>query len=160
MKKNNGFTLIELLVVVAIIAVLVSIIIAALGLSKSKGSDAAIKKSLSTVRAQAEIFYLNNDNSYLPIGGTAISGAPLCPVYSASGTNMFSKDQVMARAVAYATTQGGGTNSCYNTRTAWAIAITLRTDSTKSWCIDSSGKSKQVNSSALTAINSSTGICN
>lgn len=72
MKRNilqRGFTLIELLVVVAIIGILSSIVLVSLNSARAKGRDASAKGSLSSIRAAAEIYYDNNNNSYAGMCG-------------------------------------------------------------------------------------------
>lgn len=156
---KQGFTLIELLMVVAIIAIIASVILVALGDSRNKGADASIKTNLGTVRGQSELFYSNNSNSFLPAGGSTFSIAT-CPVYNVSGTNMLSKDKVIANSIAEAVKRGMNGSSCYNSSTNWAIAVGMKTSATSSWCIDSAGKSKQVASVPSGAINNTTFTCN
>lgn len=156
---KKGFTLLELLVVVAIIAILVSVTLVALSDSRNKGADAAVKSNLNTIRGQSELFYSNNDNSFLPIGGSTF-GIATCPVYNASGTNMLSKDKTIADAIAEAVKRGSNGSSCYNSGLNWAIAVGLKTNANTSWCIDSGGESKQVASVSTSAINATTFTCN
>ena len=56
---NRGFTLIELLVVIAIIGILAATVLASLGTARSSGSDASVKGSVNSMKAQAEIIYTN-----------------------------------------------------------------------------------------------------
>ncbi|MEK7071412.1 MAG: type II secretion system protein [Patescibacteria group bacterium] len=156
---KKGFTLIELLVVVAIIAILSSVVLVTLGTAKNKGADAAVKSNLNTIRSLSELFYSNNGNSFLPSGGSTFAIA-VCPSYNVAGTNMMSKDKVIADAIAEATNRGGNGNRCYNSTSAWAVAVGLKTSATTSWCIDSSGMGKQVSSAPASAINGTTFLCN
>jgi prepilin-type N-terminal cleavage/methylation domain-containing protein len=158
MNTKKGFTLMELLVVVAIIGILASVVIAVLGTGKKKGEDSAVQSNLHTVINQAELFQTDNGNSYLPAGGSTF-GIAACPVYNASGTNMFQVNKVVADAIAEATIRGNG-NACYNSSTQWAIAVGLKLNSGTSWCIDNAGASRQVNSAPASAINAGTFTCN
>lgn len=59
-KQQSGFTLIELLVVVAIIGILSSIVLAALGSARQRARLTSAQATLSQVRAQAELDYPND----------------------------------------------------------------------------------------------------
>ena len=149
MKKLNlkkGFTLIELLVVVAIIGLLAAVIMVALSSARNKGGDAAVKANLDIIRSQAELFYSDNAESYLPPGGTIRTPAN-CTVYGAAPINIFNYDKVIADAIAEARLRGGGATSCANSSSTWAVAVELKSSNPPSnratWCVDSSGRSKQ-----------------
>ncbi len=150
MNKSRGFTLIELLVVIAIIGILAGIVLASLGAARSKGGDAAVQSNLSTIRRQAEIFA--NNNSY--VYGTTGAASTTCVAGTA---NTLFADPVIMAAMNGARTSGGGSIACsYNqTSNTWVIAATLKSDSTKAWCVSSNGSSTQITwNSALTAPNS------
>ena len=76
-KFNRGFTLIELLVVIAIIGILSSVVLASLNTARGKGTDAAIKAQLASMRAQAEIYYDTNGN-YGATGNCSDRGCSEC----------------------------------------------------------------------------------
>jgi len=56
-KKRTGFTLIEMLVVVAVIGILSSILLTALGPARDKARDSRIIQEVNQVRALAETLY-------------------------------------------------------------------------------------------------------
>lgn len=111
---RRGFTLIELLVVIAIIGILASVVLASLNTARDKGTDAANKSNLNNMRAQAELFYDDNDRSY----------DTLCTT-----------DDNIVQALAAA---DGAT--CADTATAWAASVLLVSpDTTTYYCVDSTG---------------------
>ncbi len=126
--KNNfmrkGFTLIELLVVIAIIGILSSVVLASLNSARSKGSDAAIKSNINNARAQAELYYDDNGQSYLNV--------------CTSGINS------MIEGV-----EGAGvTATCHDGTDAWRLSAPLKSDSTQIYCVSSNGQATTTGSLA------------
>ncbi len=112
--NKEGFTLIELLVVVAIIGILATVVLASLGTARNKAKDAATKAALAGIRAQAELVAGEGDYS------TVCADAKVTAILAAEA----------------------GTTDCDNAVDAWAAEATLATDSTKFFCVDSTGKAK------------------
>ena len=140
LKKGfkSGFTLIELLVVVAIIGILASVVLASLNTARGKGADAAIKANLVNIRAQAELVYD-------PLGayGTAANAASSC---SAPTAGSVFADATIQAALNSAASASGGTGACYSSigsNSAWSASFPLKQTSTQSWCVDSTGASKE-----------------
>jgi len=144
-KGHRAFTLIELLVVIAIIGILSSVVLASLNTARSKGTDASIKSNLSQARAEAELHYDSNSNSY----------AAVCD--STNAINIFDA------ATAAATALGGGAAAsrdavgsatvvaCNDTATEWAMQSALKSPTTTTYyCVDHTGATRESTTNMLT----------
>ncbi|MCK5059632.1 MAG: type II secretion system protein [Candidatus Pacebacteria bacterium] len=145
LKKNKGFTLIELLVVIAIIGILSSVVLASLNTARVKGSDAAIKANLSSIRAQAEILY-DTHGAYGVDSTPTVFAEGVC---AATADTLFADSTISQQitAAGNASTGGGiGVGRCVVTTSgaAWAVSVPLKSVSTNAWCVDSGGASKEV----------------
>ena len=161
-SRNRGFTLLELLIVLVIVGVLTTIVLVATSSARKKGGDAGVKSNLHTIRNQAAIFFTNNNNFGATYDGNSGGGGPgdECPSYNnITGESMFRVDKIIVNAITKATDDGSGSNWCYNS-SVWAVAVSLKSNPAYSWCVDSSGKAKQVNSVPGAAINATTHLCN
>lgn len=153
-NKTRGFTLIELLVVIAIIGILSSVVLASLNSARAKGIDASVKENLNNMRSQAYLYYDSNGNSYGTLASTTNAGC-----LSAS-VSVFS-DPTIAHALKSVSDQIGGTNiACGATPNLYAVAAQLKTDSTKGFCVSSTGITKVITWNTTVIHNVDAGVCN
>ena len=120
MKRNSlqrGFTLIELLVVVAIIGILSSIVLVSLNSARQKGRDASAKGSMSSLRAQAEI-YFDDNGTYVGLESAGDAGW----------------DQLITAAQ-----NQTGNDVVYGQFTAQTFAVSLVLNIGGEFCVDSNG---------------------
>ena len=119
-KKKKGFTLIELLVVIAIIGILATIVVVNVNSARGKAQDAAVKGSLDSLRAAAELFY---DSLTTP---TYVGFCTSADFLRASTT--------------ISNVNGGTAPVCNALSTSTATQASLKTSGY--WCVDNSGNSK------------------
>ncbi len=138
-KLQKGFTLIELLVVIAIIGILSSVVLASLTSARTKGQDAAVQATLSNMRAQAELYYSGNGNSYGPTASVCTSGNHLFGATTSTA---------LTTLIAGAESQNGTgmSLSCHSNATAWAVSSPMPSGSSTHFCVDSKGNALSTSS--------------
>jgi prepilin-type N-terminal cleavage/methylation domain-containing protein len=163
-SARRGFTLIELLVVIAIIGILSSVVLASLNTARNKGNDAAIKSNLAEARAQAELFYDANTNSYMGSAGTATDVCSSLATGGSTGGVKGIYTAILAAAQAYglssvnstyATAGTTATATCHALATAWGSEVPLKAGGM--YCVDSTGYAGTTTS---TTLGSSDAACN
>ncbi|HTH93304.1 MAG TPA: type II secretion system protein [Candidatus Paceibacterota bacterium] len=149
MKKslNRGFTLIELLVVIAIIGILASVILASLNSARAKGADAATKSDLSNARAQAELYYDSNQQSYSGVCNALSSANPggIKDMIIDAQTKLgggYTYNLTLANAGGPAVVTCHDTANSGTTASGWAAQVPLKTTPGSFFCVDSTGATK------------------
>lgn len=104
-----------------------------LEVSQMKTDDEAIKSSISSVRAAAELYY-DFKNSY--------GNFSLGPCKKTAGT-VFA-DSYVSQSLDSATYYNVSSATCVAKSTSYAISVPLPSDKTYSWCVDSQGNAKQI----------------
>lgn len=128
---SKGFTLIELLVVIAIIGILSSVVLASLTTARSRGQAAAVQSSLSNMRAQAELYYSTNNNSY---------GSATDCTSGLFGTGNNGLGNLVAGAASSAGVAAGTLLTCSASSTSWAVTTATAVGG-QYFCVDGAGKS-------------------
>ncbi len=147
MRKNlnSGFTLLELLVVVAIIGILTAVVLASTSTSRARGDNTSIKNNMKSISQQAELYYLNNNNSYGTATYNAIGDLDVCsPV---ANTTLFN-DPIIASAMEEIKKRNGNVEfSCAASSSMYILQAKLKIPdgANNFWCIDSKNKIKANN---------------
>ena len=151
---QRGFTLIELLVVIAIIGIMASITLVAIGNARGSGADAGIKANLGTILRQAEVYRVYTTDDLFGTAGTATGIADS----NGCGSGGMWGDSTVKQAIVTAANNAGtatlnGTassttlckiNGTVSGSQTWFVAVVLKSDASKAWCVDSAGRSKEV----------------
>jgi len=156
---KRGFTIVEILVIIAIIGILSAEILAATSGSRSAGSDAAVKSNLINLQKQAEVdYYASNNYCYIYPNTTLCSTYPkmatanVCPTSETAESTVFA-DPVIQNQLAAAKNAGGKLSPACHQQSGlsngipfsrYAVAVQMKSDPTKAWCVDSTGASKLV----------------
>lgn len=120
-RVSSGFTVIELIVVIAIIAGLAAIVTAATVSYISKAKDAAVKANLSQVSKKMQMYYGEEGNNSFELFPPPEINLP-CSL---------------------------GVYYIHSDANSYAVYALLCSDATNYWCVDSVGRSVQLNEEPL-----------
>lgn len=125
-NRKAGFTLIELLVVIAIIGIIATVIMTFLFSARDKSKDSSIKQELNHLRTQASLYQAVH-GEFEPINGNCNDG-------------MFADEKIRP----LLENADPDNNLCWSSGSKFIVAVPLKSDSTKLWCVDSSNNSRQI----------------
>ncbi len=135
-RFSGGFTFIELSLVIAGFVSLITIVIVSLGSAQDKSADLKIQNSLMRAQYQASLYYDAHKN-YGEIKGDTCKSSDLFlhpPILEAlNEAATYSGHSVLCVS---GDSSGQGVIS-----DSWAVSVQLKSDSSKYWCVDSSGAS-------------------
>lgn len=120
---QKGFTLLELLIVIGIIGVISSVALATLGSARSRGDDSAVRGNLTSLRSQAEVYYL--ENKRYGSNTSLITNCTTATTFIAATTGEGAAEKITTDLLKNA---GGSTNvrcAVAANGTAWAVSALL-----------------------------------
>ena len=155
-NRKGGFTLIELLVVIAIIGILSSIVLVSLNSARKKGTDTRVISDVQESRTQLESdFTTVYTDLYIAAANTTT--AALSSTVGAGITNLasLSTDAANEGGLVYieGTSNGNAGTAATPNVIAYAIYGELTSNPSAYFCIDSTGKADQSETSSHTLIN-------
>ncbi len=145
---KKGFTLIELLVVIAIIGILATVVLGSLSTAREKGQATAVAGDLGNMRAQMELYYGANNNTFAPSGTASGCGTNGTPDYTAGPFSVTATSSVAAQVKA--ARAKGATVLCYAVPSGWKVQSMLPSGS--GWCVDGKGNSVASSTISTTVI--------
>jgi len=137
---SRFFTLIELIVAVSIVSVISSITLAGFQTARSKTIDSRTKEAVSSIRNQAAIYLSTNDTYGIQATSTGIANC----------RNGIFGDARIQKSLASCESLSGGQVSCLSTGAFYSLSVPLKSDPTKSWCVDSLGGSRVISGTIAT----------
>jgi prepilin-type N-terminal cleavage/methylation domain-containing protein len=155
--KLRAFTLLELLVVIAIIGTLSSIVLSSLDTAQNKAADSAVKEELANTRAQAELFYSGDGNSYnhkvAPLNDVCWAGTDLEGTPSINAMVLQAAKDVGISTVSIVVAGGPGIAVCNTSAlgNAWAAQVPLKQVAGTYFCVDSTGFASTTYTNALSS---------